>query len=530
MGRPAVAAVTALLMGAACEAPFSIPAPVKYLRLAPDSVALETGDTFALSVTATDSAGRPVSTPVDWASSAESLATVSASGVVITRLPGRVTITASAGGLIAGVPISIAPRVTGVVIEQGDLVVSVGGSVAFTTFALDAQGDHLFGRPVAWAAQDPGIVDISSNGVALVRHSGATLVIASHGALSDSVAITAIDPHFTLLRAGPADHTCGLTDASVVLCWGANDLGQLGVPALSQSATPIGSPHDPGLATVTAGATFTCGATGAGTVYCWGSSARGRLGAGVNQLSTSKPVAVADSLFLDGLTSGWNHTCGLRAIEVICWGENPGAGGSGAITWNPLIVTGAPEFASLSASVGFGCGLTVDSAAFCWGTNGAGQLGNGTIGETTVPIAVAGGLKFAQVATGFMHACGLLATGAVECWGNGEQGQLGGGDTTSHFTPVPVSGGIRFVFLAAGGARTCGLTADGSGYCWGDGVLVPTAIPGAVKFTSLTVGNAHACGLGTDARAYCWGRNNRGQLGDGTLADRPTPTLVLGQP
>ncbi|HYK11806.1 MAG TPA: Ig-like domain-containing protein [Gemmatimonadales bacterium] len=523
-------AVLALLAVAACEAPFSIAPPVKNISIAPDSASLETGDTLHLSAAVTDSAGHPVSTPIYWSTSADSIAFVSTSGVVTTRLPGQVTIRASAGGLTDSVLIHVAPRITAVLIDQGDLLLPTGGAVSYTASTLDAQGDHLVGRPVTWTSQDPDIVTISPGGGATALQPGSTHVIASRGHVADTVSVMIGTLHFTALRAGPADHTCGLTDESVAFCWGANDLGQLGVPALSQSTTPLASPHNPLFTQLTAGATFSCGTSGSGTVYCWGSSARGRLGAGVNQLSTATPLVVADSFTVAGLASGWNHTCGFGMVGTICWGENPGAGGSGPITWNPHTIAGAPAFSVISASVGFGCGLSTDSTAYCWGVNDAGQLGNGGINETTMPEAVAGRLKFIQVATGFSHACGLRATGEVDCWGSSLYGQLGRGDTASHSTPVAVSGGIAFVTIAAGGRRTCGATSDGTGYCWGDSLFAPAAIPGTVKFASLTVGNAHACGLAADGRGYCWGRNIRGQLGDGTFSDRTSPTLVLGQP
>ena len=531
-------ALLLVLIGTACESPFSLPAPVKNITIAPDSAALETGDLLPLSATVTDSANRPVSTPVYWSSSIDSVATVSQTGVVAARLPGNVTISASAGGLIAAIPIRIAPRITAVVVDQGDLIVPVGGTVAFTASTLDAQGDHLVGRPVTWSTQNASASSASRHRASPspVREVGSTRLIASHGALSDSVSVT-VGTFITSPSLRPVRPT---TRADSSRTRPRRALLGRERPGAARCPVAVAERHPPRLAPQTGVRhgdgrrdVQACGHDGSsGMAYCWGSSARGRLGAGVNQLSTSKPVMVADSMVLMSVTSGWNHTCGPQGRgRRSAGGESPGAGGAGAITWNPRTVGEGPALASITASVGFGCGLSGDGGAYCWGTNGTGQLGNGSTDVTTVPTAVAGGLLFTQLAAGWTHACGLVATGAVECWGNGEQGQLGANDTTSHFTPGPVSGDLAFVTIAAGGYRTCGLTADGSGYCWGDGVPAPAAIPGTVKFTSLTVGNAHACGLGTDGRAYCWGRNYRGQLGDGTSAGPdPCPPPRSDQP
>jgi len=53
-------------------------------------------------------------------------------------------------------------------------------------------------------------------------------------------------------------------------------------------------------------------------------------------------------------------------------------------------------------------------------------------------------------------------------------------------------------------------------------------ISGNFRFQQLVAGITSTCGLTTDGTAYCWGFNLFGQLGDGTTADRPLPTPVLG--
>ena len=45
--------------------------------------------------------------------------------------------------------------------------------------------------------------------------------------------------------------------------------------------------------------------------------------------------------------------------------------------------------------------------------------------------------------------------------------------------------------------------------------------------SQIAVGSGHACAL-RQGRAHCWGRNDRGQVGDGTLINRLEPTLVAG--
>jgi alpha-tubulin suppressor-like RCC1 family protein len=80
---------------------------------------------------------------------------------------------------------------------------------------------------------------------------------------------------------------------------------------------------------------------------------------------------------------------------------------------------------------------------------------------------VAGGLTFAQIAAGG-HSCGLDASGAAFCWGRNFDGRLGDGTTTPATNPVPVAGGITFLELSAGLRHTCGRDTSGTTYCWGN--------------------------------------------------------------
>ena len=77
------------------------------------------------------------------------------------------------------------------------------------------------------------------------------------------------------------------------------------------------------------------------------------------------------------------------------------------------------------------CGLTSRGAAYCWGYNGYGGLGDGTTTTSGVngPQPVIGGLKFASIQPGAFHTCGLTSRGAAYCWGYNAQGQLGDGTT-----------------------------------------------------------------------------------------------------
>ena len=110
----------------------------------------------------------------------------------------------------------------------------------------------------------------------------------------------------------------------------------------------------------------------------------------------------------------------------------------GTAAINVAVIT----FESLSAGLPHTCGVTTDGAAYCWGGNDSGELGNGSADmlHHTTPEAVSGGLTFASVSTGAFHNCGLTIGGEAYCWGNNFSGQLGDGSMTDRSSPVLVFG------------------------------------------------------------------------------------------
>jgi alpha-tubulin suppressor-like RCC1 family protein len=550
MKRVALVVPLALL---GCEAPFSFPAPVASVTVAPLATDLPQGDQLQLTATVQDSAGQPVAgRPVLWTSSDPVRLPVSATGLVTAIAAGAATISATVDGVSGGAQVRVIGRVARVTIDQGDITLVPGGVVPLVAAPRDSAGLALGGRVVTWASSDTLVARVSSTGLLEAVAAGGTTVTATVEGARAAVTIRVARVRFTTLSAGEFRHTCALGDDGRVWCWGENGLGQLGVAALAQNPTPIGSSRAPTFADVSAGGTFTCARTASGAVECWGSGARGRLGNGTAATSAT-PTAVSLSVPLFSLSSGWNHSCGIGGDEGeggVCWGEFPQVGGGpGPIAWTPVSVPGAHSYLEITAGEGFSCGLGVDSLAYCWGMNFASRLGVDALSSSAEPVTVRDSIRFTRLATGGLHACGLASSGEIRCWGDNRAGQLGAGGTLdSSAAPQLVAGGLSYTAVAAGSHSTCAIATDGEAYCWGAndaGQLgapssdtcggtpcsrTPLAVAGSLRFTLISVGDLHACGLAVDGTAYCWGKNDRGQLGDGTLVDRAGPVRVLGQP
>jgi alpha-tubulin suppressor-like RCC1 family protein len=342
------------------------------------------------------------------------------------------------------------------------------------------------------------------------------------------------------------NQTCGLSHANNGwYCWGYNLEGGLGDGTTTNRLTPVAVTGGLAFATVSSGGiNFTCGLTATNAAYCWGNNAYGQLGDGT-MTDSHTPVAVTTGgLTFVTVTAGLNHTCGLTADSLAyCWGRNGrGQLGDGTTTQRltPVAVVGGLRFASLRAFGGFTCGVTSVGAAYCWGANDTGQLGDGTQTDRYMPVAVKGSLAFAALnsAADGQHTCAVTAFGgAAYCWGKNSSGELGDGTTTQRLTPVAVAGSLRFVEVSSGSFFTCGLTDVGAAYCWGynslgflgDGTttqrLTPVPVTGGLTFTALSTGSDHTCGL-AGGIMYCWGDNPNGALGDGTTTYRSSPTPV----
>ena len=357
---------------------------------------------------------------------------------------------------------------------------------------------------------------------------------------------------FTAITVG-SGHACAITAQGRAYCWGSNYAGQLGdgtttVSGVNGPQAVIGGYR---FASISTHEYHTCALTAQGKAYCWGENYAGELGDGTTTVSgVNGPQAVIGGLRFTKVVTGEGNTCALTARgNAYCWGSNY-AGGLGDGTTadsgvkGPQAVIGGLKFTDITAGENTMCATTAQGKAYCWGENYAGGLGDGTTAASGVkgPQAVIGGIKFSMVATSISyHSCALTARGNAYCWGSNYAGELGDGTTAASGVkgPQAVIGGLKFTSIIAG-YHTCALTARGKAYCWGpngsgelgngvntpSGVNGPQAVSGNLKFEIISAGESTTCALTAQGRAYCWGYNGDGVLGDGTLVDSNVPVAV----
>jgi len=287
---------------------------------------------------------------------------------------------------------------------------------------------------------------------------------------------------FILVSAG-ATYSCGLTTDQRSYCWGQNTVGQLGDGTTTDRLTPAAVAGGRRFRQVRAGYFHTCAVNPFDLAFCWGHNASGQLGDGT-KTSRLQPVRVRGGLSFRRVFPAGLHTCGATLDNRgYCWGRNEdGQLGDGTTIQKlgPVPVTGGQRFKQVMVGAAHGggwnsvsCGLTTSDRAYCWGDNRFGQVGNGSSGyglRQPTPAAVAGDRQFREVSTGGVHTCGVTFSNLAYCWGSDGNSQLGDGNFSSadNVTPGPVAGGHQFRAITAGTFHTCALTVDDRAYCWGN--------------------------------------------------------------
>jgi len=269
---------------------------------------------------------------------------------------------------------------------------------------------------------------------------------------------------------------CGIDDAGAAWCLGQNPTGQLGNGSTADRllSSPVRVVGGLVFSAISVGA-HSCGIAASGEGWCWGQGDYGQLGNDSNQ-NRAVPVQVAGELKFRSISAGLLHSCGVTTDgRAWCWGSNElaplGVGSTRLVVHMPAAVASMVRFEAIRAAYRHTCALATGGGVWCWGVNETGELGDGSTKDRETPMRVAGEQRFKRLATASpsSHSCALTLDGAAYCWGFNADGQLGNGGTTDSLRPVAVAGGQKFVSISTGRFHTCAVTFDDAVWCWGGG-------------------------------------------------------------
>ena len=205
-----------------------------------------------------------------------------------------------------------------------------------------------------------------------------------------------------------------------------------------------------------------------------------------------------------------------------------------------------PPFERLAVGSQHSCVLVEGGEVWCWGYATDGALGAGPdITSTDVPVRALLPRPAVAIDAGFEGTCAITDDGAAWCWGHNESGEVGDGTTVNRFEPTRVVGLPRpVVGISRGHDHACAVLDDGSGWCWGDNLVGelgngspagaatseprPNRIVGVPGLVAVSAGAGFTCALSDAGGAWCWGTSVFGVVGRTGEFDPRTPGLVEG--
>jgi alpha-tubulin suppressor-like RCC1 family protein len=254
---------------------------------------------------------------------------------------------------------------------------------------------------------------------------------------------------------------CAITTNGTLKCWGSGSSGNLGAgTAVYSSAVPL--EIDPGTKyadVVTLSETFqghTCGITTAGVLKCWGGNSQGQVGDGT-KVNKMVPTVIDPGVnYINVFVSSYS-TCGITSRgEKKCWGMGIGAlpVASGTANDDYLLITAGMilgktgkvyENSSVTESVISAsgrsiryCVVTAAGALKCWGSF---PLGNGSLTSDSylsTPLVIDSAI-YKSVTTGNKTSCAILSDNRVKCWGFLNDNIAGFPATWMAASPITVS-------------------------------------------------------------------------------------------
>ncbi len=277
-------------------------------------------------------------------------------------------------------------------------VVTAGTPMAGKTITQAAAGSyHSLALDSTGAVYGWGRGSVGERGDGTTSGSGVPVAVVTAGTPMEGKKIVAI--------AAGDRHSLALDASGRVYAWGLNANGQLGDDSTSNRLLPVavataGTPMaGKTIVAIAAGGYHSLALADDGTIYAWGSNADVQLGDNTTT-QRLKPVAV--------VTAG-----------------TPMAG---------------KTITAIAGGLSHSLALDSTGTVYAWGHGANYKLGNGSTSDASVPVAVTdnllAGKTIVAISAGAEHSMAVDAVGAAYTWGDNNYGQLGDGTTTLRTTAV----------------------------------------------------------------------------------------------
>lgn len=197
-----------------------LPVPVANVQISPALDTVVVGQTTQLTAVPRDSIGAPLTDrPVAWSSSNQSVASVSASGLVVGAQAGTVTITSSSEGKTGTAKIVVLARPVGaVIVSPAQVSINAGQTLKLTVLITDNNGTLLNGRPIQYKSGNTSIATVALDGtVTGVNEGSTTITVTSEGKTGSADVDVAASPIATVrINAPVSEMAIGATQKLTV--------------------------------------------------------------------------------------------------------------------------------------------------------------------------------------------------------------------------------------------------------------------------------------------------------------------------
>lgn len=532
------------------------PPTITTVELDIDAVTLLIDDSVSTQVAVRNSNGETVNNPtVAYSSSAGFIASVDNTGKIRAVAAGTATITAKVGNVTDQVNVTVNwPPVENVDLGLASSDLFVEDTAQTTIAVVNSKGNPATNAGVTYTTSDPAIATVDALGRIVGVGNGSATITATSEGISDQVEVTVTWPPIVSVAFTRDTATLLLDDSLATSVVVMNSRGRVARNAVVTYGTSAG-----GTATIGGDGKIRTLATGAAT-----------LSATVESFLDEIALTVVPHFTSFGL--GEIHSCGVSGVGGLwCWGSDAARQLGQAdqaiclvvsqCSLVPIRVQGNEKFVSVTGGAWHSCALTDTGAAYCWGMNSHGQIGNGATGRGpfTAPTLVSGGLTFSSIVAGRWHTCGITTSNEAYCWGWDNHGELGTGTPPTarcddfgtlvpcSRVPALVVGNHTFVSLAAREGATCGYTTAQTIYCWGKDVggtestecqnAFPTNIctrtpllqASGATYAGLAITGGMICGRTASGGLMCTGFAFFGEFGNGVAnTNTATPLAVAG--
>jgi len=183
---------------------------VTCIVITPAAITLARNDTAAFTATALDQDGCEMpGIEIEWECSDETVGEVDDTGFFAALAAGTATVTASAGGVTATADVEVTDDCSGVVVSPSAIILDPGDTRQFTATVYDLQDNA--GSIVAWSCSDPGVGEITDNGLFTAICGGTATVTATVSGENETatgtatVTVRSASPEVARIEVSPSD-------------------------------------------------------------------------------------------------------------------------------------------------------------------------------------------------------------------------------------------------------------------------------------------------------------------------------------